>query len=399
MSQDSIWFATLSDTERAELAAYSLPELVTTPDVLIVGGGIVGVATAYALAERGLSVQVIEAETLAGKASGANAGGIWPDQQGIDYPHAFRDLARRSRDLWGKYPAREGFDFDWRVNGFLTVDPMHWESSPDDLAMQLLSEGLSAHAIDGEQVQILEPNLKPGIEGGVHYPSEAHVHPVKAVLSFARTAVAAGAVIVQETRAVSLKVKNSRVESVETTAGTIHPGHVIAATGWMADWFAEHAPSPPPLVPISGQLIATDPQPPLLSGTVLGRAIVFQLLSGEVVTGGNIVEGDVTTPDTQVTAEFAAAAGELLPSLEGVPFPHAWTGARPTTPDHLPILDQLPGVDNLLVAAGHFKNGLLLAPITAQLFAEWIVDGQPSIDLKPFRWDRFAETPANSGHA
>lgn len=386
MSQDSIWFATLNDKERAELRSFAGRDVLTTPDVLIVGGGIVGAATAYALSEQGVQVQVVESGTLGGLASGANAGGIWPDQQGIEYPEAFRNLARRSRDLWGKLPARDGFDFDWRVNGFLTVDPKHWDTSPDDLAMHLLSEGLSAHAIDGEQVRMLEPHLRSDIIGGVHYPSEAHVHPVKAVLSFARASTAQFST---ETRAISMDVKNGRVQSVQTTAGTIQPGHVIAATGWMADWCAAHAPTPPPLTPISGQMIATAPQPPLLSNTVLGKAILFQLLTGEVVTGGNMVEGDVTAADTQVTAEYAKMAGELLPALKDVPFRHAWTGARPTTPDRLPILDQLPGIDNFLMAAGHFKNGLLLAPITGQLMTEWIVEGKPSLDLTSFRGDRF----------
>lgn len=386
MSQDSIWFATLNDTERAELQAFAGREVLTTPDVLIVGGGIVGAATAYSLSQQGVQVQVVEAGTLGGLASGANAGGIWPDQQGIEYPEAFRNLARRSRDLWGKLPARDGFDFDWRVNGFVTVDSMHWETSPEDLAMHLLSEGLSAHAIDGEQVKLLEPHLRSDITGGVHYPSEAHVHPVKAVLSFARASTAQFS---SETRAISMDVKNGRVQSVQTTAGTIQPGHVIAATGWMADWFAAHTPTPPPLTPISGQMIATAPQPPLLKNTVLGKAILCQLLTGEVVTGGSMVEGDVTKPDAQVTADFAKMAGELLPALKDVPFPHAWTGARPTTPDRLPILDRLPGVENFLIAAGHFKNGLLLAPITGELMAEWVVAGKPSLDLTPFRWDRF----------
>ena len=386
MPQDSIWFTTLTDAQRDELRSFADREPLRKPDVLVVGGGIVGTATAYALAQQGLEVQVVEAGTLCGLASGANAGGIWPDQQGIDYPVAFRNLARRSRDLWGKLPARDGFDLDWRVNGFLTVDPMHWDRSPDELAMHLLSEGLSAHAIDGEQVHLLEPHLRPGIEGGVHYPSEAHLHPVKAGLSFAR---ASKAHFLTETRVISVTVEGSRVTAVKTTAGTIHPGHVIAATGWIADWFADHAPAPPPLMPISGQLIATAPQAPLLNGTVLGKAIVFQLVTGEVVTGGNIVKGDVTEPEAAVTEEFATAARELVPALADVPFCHAWAGARPSTPDQLPILDRLPGIDNFLVAAGHFKNGVLLAPITGQLMAEWIIAGKPSLDHGPFRWDRY----------
>lgn len=389
MSQDSIWFATLSDVERSELESFSREQLQQTPDVLIVGGGIVGAAAAYELSQKGASVQLIEAGELGGRASGANAGGIWPDQQGIDYPACFRDLARRSRDLWGRLPARPGFDFDWRVNGFLTVDPMHWETSPNELAERLLFEGLSAQAVDAEQVRMLEPELRDGIVGGVHYPSEAHVHPVKALLSFVRAAQMTGATVTSQTRATAVRLKDNRVQAVETTAGTIHPGKVLAATGWIADWFADVVPTPPPLLPISGQMIATAPQPPLLNGVVLGQAIVFQLKTGQIVTGGNVVEGELQAPDESVSRQFAAAVAELLPALQGIPFTYAWTGARPTTPDHLPVIDQLPDIENMWTAAGHFKNGVLLAPLTGQLLAEWMIDGQPSLDLQPFRWDRF----------
>ena len=127
-SLDSIWFATLSAAQRRELDIGVEQEILSTPDVLIVGGGIIGLATAYFLADRGASVQLIEAGTIAGGASGANAGGIWPNDQGPAHPPGFQPLAFLSRDLWGRLSLRPGFDFDWRMNGVLNVDPEKFHS-------------------------------------------------------------------------------------------------------------------------------------------------------------------------------------------------------------------------------------------------------------------------------
>jgi len=108
---DSIWFATLSAAERTELESAAREPILKTPDVLVVGGGIIGLATAYFLAERGARVQLIEAETIASGASGANAGGIWPNDQGPSHTAGFQQLAFLSRDLWGRLVAAPRFRF------------------------------------------------------------------------------------------------------------------------------------------------------------------------------------------------------------------------------------------------------------------------------------------------
>ncbi|MGE5194799.1 MAG: NAD(P)/FAD-dependent oxidoreductase [Deltaproteobacteria bacterium] len=389
-SPASVWFATLSPTERRELNGGSDQAILTIPDVLVVGGGIIGLATAYFLADRGASVQVIEAGTIASGSSGANAGGIWPNDQGPSHTAGFQQLAFLSRDLWGRLSLRPDFDFEWRVNGVLNVNPEKFPPSASECAAHFQEQGYTVHAVDAGQIALLEPGLKPGLTSGLHFPSEAHLHPVKAALSFARAALRKGAGIATGVAARSLDHRNGRVITVETTAGPIAPRFVVSATGWTAEWLQGAISELPPLRSVSGQLIGTDPLPPLLKGAVVGKFLILQLRTGEVVTGGNLLESESLIPDPALSAQFADAARELVPQLRDVSFPLAWCGRRPTTPDGLPIIDRAPGLDNLFLAGGHYRNGVLLAPATGKLLSEWILCDAPAAELAAFQARRFA---------
>lgn len=386
----SLWFDTLTDAHRAELAPCGTID--PKPDVLIVGGGIVGLALAYYLSEQRARVQLIEADQLASGASGASLGGIWPNDQGAAHPAGFQSLAFLGRDLWGRLSVRPGFEFDWRVNGFLNVNPEKFPPSAPEVAARLQEQGYSVTAVDSEQIAALEPNLAPGLTAGLHYPSEAHLHPVKAALSLARAARKNGANIVTGVRALSVMLSASRVIEVETTAGKISPGQVVVATGWNADWLGLAKPQALALRPVSGQVISTEPVSKLLKSSIGGKYLVLQLKSGEIVTGGNLLESDSLTPDSQLSERFAAAARELIPALADVKFTRAWCGIRPGTPDGLPVLDRAPTAENLWLACGHFRNGVLLAPACGKLVSEWMLNGTKSDQLSAFSFQRLSKT-------
>ena len=391
MSNNSIWFATLSQAERRELAIDTRDQILKTPDVLVVGGGIIGLATAYFLADRGASVQVIEAGSIAAGASGANAGGIWPNDQGPSHSAGFQPLAFLSRDLWGRLSLRPGFDFDWRVNGFLNVNPEKFIPSAAECAARSQEQGYTVHSVDAGQIAMLEPALKSSLVAGLHFPSEAHIHPVKAAASFARAARGKGVNIAVGVAAKSVVDQAGRVVSVETTAGQCTPRYVVSATGWTADWLRQKQANLPPLRAVSGQLISTDPMQPLLRGAVGGKFIVLQLRSGEIVTGGNLLESESITPDPNLSFQFAEAARDLIPLLRDLAFTRAWCGRRPATADGLPVIDRAPGFDNLFLACGHFRNGVLLAPATGKLLSEWISTDTAPEELVPFKADRFGK--------
>jgi glycine oxidase len=123
--------------------------------------------------------------------------------------------------------------------------------------------------------------------------------------------------------------------------------------------------------------------------TVVGEHLVTQLKCGRLLTGGNVVDGIVETPDFEMAARMAEAAAKLVTGLRATDFTHAWCGARPATPDGMPIIDLVPGASNGWIATGHYRNGVLLSPITGQRVAEWINLGKRPADLEPCRLDRF----------
>ncbi|MSR58400.1 MAG: FAD-binding oxidoreductase [Planctomycetaceae bacterium] len=388
MTNETLWSATLSAHERAELNSSSGTIDCRSPDVLVVGGGIVGLSIAYFLAEQRAQVQLIESGSIAAGASGANAGGVWPNDQGPAHAAGFQEFAFQSRDLWGRLSLRPEFDFDWRVNGILNVNAARIGPLADT-ARKLQSQGYAVQAVDGEQIASLEPHLRAGLAAGLHLPSEAHLHPVKAALSLARAARRHGAAIATGVAALKLLCREQRIVGVSTTAGPIEPHRVVSATGWSAAWLGSAEVWLPPLRPVGGQLISTDPQPPLLRGSVADEFLVLQLRSGEIVTGGGVFESDQLAPEPALSAEFAAAARKLIPALHDVPFTRVWRGLRPGTPDDLPIIDRAGSLENLWLACGHFKNGVLLAPATGKSMAEWLTSGTRPDCLAPFGAGRF----------
>lgn len=389
LQTEPIWRATLDAGDSAMLASGRGQIVHSRPDVLIVGGGVIGLCIAYYLAEQGTVVQLIDAGELGAGASGANAGGIWPNDQGPAHPADFQELAFLSRDLWGRLAVRPGFDFDWRVNGFLCVNSDRIGPAPAVTAARLQEQGYAVQAVDAEQIERLEPHLRRGISFGLHAPSDAHVHPLKAVASLTRAARAKGAGISPGVAVVSIVADDRRIRQVETTAGPIAAAHVVAATGWSATWLKPALNELPRLRPVGGQLLATAPLPRLLNSAVGGRFLLLQLPTGEIVTGGNLVESASVVPDRAVNEQFAAAARELLPALGDVPFVRTWCGIRAGTPDGLPIIDRAGEIANLWLACGHFRNGVLMAPGTGKLLADWISSGKQPGALTPFGARRF----------
>jgi glycine/D-amino acid oxidase-like deaminating enzyme len=386
---EPVWRATVLPGEVQALYDAGNAAIDPSPDVLVVGGGIVGAAVAYYLADGGARVQLIDAGELAGDATGTGAGGIWPADQGPFHPSGFRDLALASRDLWGRLSLTPGFEFEWRVRGFLNVNAARFGNDAMGFASRAQEAGYTVHAVGAAQISRLEPALADGLACAIHCPSDAHLNPLKAAYSLSAEARRKGALVAPFTRVQCMTRERNCIARVETDRGSIAPRAVVMATGWRTEAWRDLSVRPPPLRPVAGQLIATDPVPPLLNGAVAGDYLVLQLASGQVVTGGNLVEGSATAPDPAASARFASAARALLPALAGVPFVRAWCGLRSATPDCLPVIDRLPGLNNAWLAAGHYRNGLLLAPATGKFLAEWIMSGQRPGILEPFGCARF----------
>jgi len=287
-------------------------------------------------------------------------------------PPAFVALARSSLALYRR------LDQEW--GGVLAL---RWRPAlllPDGPPSGL-RPWAGVELLDSDQVAELEPDLAP-VPAALLAPDQAQVHPLRLAAALARRAgsVTTGVAMTR------LEVAGGRVVRVDTTAGELQPGAVILATGL--------APEPWVRLPqrlVKGHLIATAPgRFRLRCGVHSPGGGVGPLPDGGLLAGGTRDEGD-QSPQVrpEVVASIQRRLGELLPAARGLPLTHRWCCFRPATADGQPVIDQVPGLDNAWVSAGHDGTGLLLAPATGQALASWIATGRRPTGIDSFALARF----------
>lgn len=366
--RETVWASTLAAAERAALDPGVPEELDRRPDVLVVGGGALGLATAAACRRAGVErVVVIEAGPLAGGASGGAGGVLAPDVHALrEDRSAFVALARRSLAL------HRDLDTGLQRRDILVLGPDGLVPPPQDV---------HAEVLDTDGVAVLEPDLSPQA-GGLLVLDQAWVHPLRLALALASAAgmVATGVAMT------GVRVSNGRIVTVDTTAGPFQPGHVVFATGL----------APPGVVHLpqewaKGHLVALTPGPYRLRCGIDSPDVgLGPLDGGGVLAGGTTDVGDAS-PEVRddVVARIRDRLAGLLPAAATAEITHRWCCFRPATADRQPVIDRVPGVDNAWVTAGHYRTGILLAPATAEALASWITTGVQPDGVAPFSVSRF----------
>jgi glycine oxidase len=382
VAETALWRDQLTSAERAELGRGAGVIPLDRPDILVVGGGIAGVATAAACHEAGLgSVLLIEAGRLGSGATGGAAGLLTPEPHEWSDPEPFVELARASLDRWSQ--------LDETVPGGVGLVELDWIGLAPDPG------GFAPHLQPA--VEWLEPgdvaSLVPGLArpmAGALIRHQARVNPLRSLARLATglPAVATGIA------AISAAVRGGRVVSVGTTSGDIHPGAVVFATGLPP--LLDGLPLDLPATQVKGHLLATEPTPLRLPGTV--APIATQLEDGRLLVGGTFDADDETpTVRPEVIESILAALYATLPAVRGLKAAYQWCCFRPRHPDGRPVIDRVPGLDNAWLTSGHYRTGILMAPITAQVISHWIASGQPPAEATAWSSARFAGRRA-AGH-
>ena len=384
------------------------PTATPSPDVIIVGGGVIGCSIAYHLTLAGSSVRLIERDRLASGASGVAAGMLAPQVE-AHYDDPFFDLCLRGRDehveLAEDLKDGVGLDVERRTTGVfrLALD----EAERVELKRQMqwqVKRGLRAEWFEPHELGALEPLLSGAagrlLAGGLWFPDEAQVHSQRLVAALAAASVQRKAVLSEGVWATEILVEGHRAIGVRTPAGVVEAESVVLAAGvWSTD-IARAAGVEVPVSPVKGQLITL---------RAIGRSLQRILWTGECYlvpkTGGQVILGATEEegnydrrPTLAGVGALATAALEQLPwagqfTIEGV-----WAGLRPAAPDRFPIVGWAPGLDNLLVATAHYRNGVLLGPLTGRRVSEAIRTGVIASELAPFGLERFqAQVPYVSG--
>jgi glycine/D-amino acid oxidase-like deaminating enzyme len=378
--QGTVWASTVDAADQAALDPGIPAHLDRHPDVLVVGGGVIGLATAVFCRHAGVGrVLVIEAARLAAAASGGAGGALAPALHQLSDPPAFVALARASLALYRQ------LDQDWdRALG------LEWTAG-----LLLLPEGPPAglppwpgvELLDSQQVAELVPALVP-MPAGLLAHDQARVHPLRLAAALGRRAgsVATGVAMTD------VQVAGGRIVRVRTTAGELHPGVVVFATGL--------APQPWVRVPqrlVKGHLVATEPVEFRLGCGVHSPGLgVGSMADGGLLVGGTRDEGD-RSPQVrpEVVQGIRRRLGELLPAAAQVRVRYQWCCFRPATTDGQPVIDQVPDLDNAWVSAGHDGTGLLMAPATGQALATWIATSWQPQEVASFGLSRFDQPQAD----
>ena len=369
-------------------------------EIVVIGGGVIGLAIARALVLRGASdVCLIERSSLGQEASFAAAGMLAPQAEADSQDDLFT-LASRSRDMYANFAAslREetGTDVELDTTGTLYLalnyhdlveieKRHHWQSAA----------GLVVEKLTPAQARELEPCISNTVVGALRFPLDVQVENRRLLSALTSSVSKLGVAILTETAVESIKVEKDRVNGVQTSRSFISCRTVVVAAGTWSSWIplSPKKPETPPvkIEPIRGQMISFDARPQLCRHVIYTpRGYVVPRQDGRILAGSTSERAGFAK---QVTASgigaILANAQEITPAMANLPIVDTWAGLRPRASDNLPVLGPCDEIGGLFYATGHYRNGILLAPVTGELIAKAIVDGILSPLLGPFSPSRF----------
>jgi glycine oxidase len=367
-------------------------------DAIVVGGGVIGLAIAWRTAQRGLDVTVVDPSP--GEAATWTAAGMLAPTTELHYGEQLLltlglDSARRYPAFVAELEEATGIDVGYRRDGTIVSA---WDTA--DLAgLRDLHEfgvrlGLRTELVTGRELRQLEPALASGLPGGLIATDDGQVDNRRLRDALIAAVERAGGRIVRE-RVASVQIDAGRVSGVALAGGDRLDANtvVIAAGAWSAQLDGV-APGTVPVHPVKGQTVRLTGDVPLrhvVRGIVRGSPVyLIPRAGGEIVIGASSEDaGFDVAPRAGAVYELLRDAQALVPMLGEATFVEVSTSLRPGSPDNAPLIGPV-GVDGLIVATGHYRNGILLAPITADGVAELIAGGKLPDELAPFTPSRFA---------
>jgi glycine/D-amino acid oxidase-like deaminating enzyme len=411
-------------------------------DAVVVGGGIMGCATAYHLARRGLSVQVVERGSVASEQSSRAWGFV--RQQGR---HAAEvPLAREASRLWDGLARELGADVEFVRGGILVLADTEADEARMVAAQRVAREnGVGSRLLTPAEIAQRMPGLAGAWRAGLLTDDDGHVEPVKATLAYANAARRLGVRIAEHTPVIGIAVAGGKATGAVTAQGVIAGDAIVCAAGIGTADLVRGVGTSLPIQAVRGTVARTRTTAYTGRTAVWAPHVAFRpLRDGSFVVGngyhGVDAECDLTPdalrhlrlfvptfiahreilklrigeelvegvrrrlvrhgmfapwPEPQPTRRLVDYTERqlyrVLPGLGNPGIARAWAGRIDATPDLIPIIGRVAGVDRLTIAAGFNGHGLALAPVVGRLLAEWVVDGRPSLDLSRFRAERFAD--------
>jgi glycine oxidase len=359
------------------------------PDVCIIGGGVIGLTTAYFLAREGVQVEVVDKGDFGREASWAGAGILPPGNPG----HArtpFDRLRAHSSALFPTLSAelRERTQID---NGYVRCGGLEFVAEEGEAAAQeWRGEGIAFEALDEKALARLEPALSPGLGHAFHLPDMAQVRNPRHLKALLAGCQAQGVRLRPGCPVHGFERQGERITAVRTVSGRCFAGRFLLAAGAWTDPLLEEVGWRPGVHPVRGQIALLHAGPALFRRVLLwGARYLVPRPDGRVLVGSTEEDAGFEKRTTAgAIRDLLGLAGTLVPGLAEAHLERCWAGLRPGSPDGLPFLGPVPGFGNLFVAAGHFRSGIQLSPASGLVMKELLLGQELTVPLDAFRLDR-----------
>jgi glycine oxidase len=365
-------------------------------DIVVIGAGIIGCSVAYELASRGARVRVVEARQVGQGATQASAGVLAPYIEGHE-ADPLLELGVRSLDMYDRYVANVSADAGRPIRyarcGTLQVATDEQSRSEIEwLARAATARGIGASLLDASAIRRSEPELAADVVAGVLIPAHGMVAAAEMAAALAAAAEARGAVIEPARSVRSVSQEGARLR-VDTAAGPLTADAIVLAAGSWCGRIDIPAAAPLPVRPVRGQLLHLSlPANPLRHVVWGSECYLVPWDDGSLLVGATVEEAGF---DERVTVagvrDLLEAACDLVPLVWKASVKGLKVGLRPATPDGLPLIGPSKRVPNLFYASGHYRNGILLAPLTAAIVADYLLEGREDPALSVTSPGRFGE--------
>lgn len=368
-----------------------------TSDVLIIGGGVIGLSIARELHKKGVRRITLVEKGACGEESSWAAAGMLGPQAEADAGGAFFDLTLSSRDLYPEFAAEledeTGVNVELDRSGTLYLA----FSDQDSQVLRHRYEwqaraGLRVEYLSAEESRRAEPFASPDVRDALFFPDDWQIDNRKLLTALRRYADLNGIGIHEKTEAERLIVEDRAVAGIETETGELRSDRTILATGaWTSLIKLGDTTFPVKVEPVRGQIVAFKTAKRLFERVIYSRrGYIVPRSDGRILAGSTseFVGFEKAVTDEATTA-LRKMASEIAPSVANLAIADRWSGLRPRASDELPVLGSISGIAGLTIATAHYRNGILLAPLTAKMIAAQVVNNVESSAFTTFGPDRF----------
>lgn len=359
----------------------------TTPDITLIGGGIIGLLTARELIKAGACVSIIEKNELGQESSWAGGGillPLYPWRQ----PDAITRLVIQSLKLYPtlalQLNAETSIDPEWTPCGLLIA------KNPDFTAAVNWCDANHVLCQPADAGFFGTLNTLP--DRPLWLPEIAQARNPRLVKSLKQNLINKGATLIEHCELTSISLNNNVITAINTTSGRFPVNQLIISAGaWTGRLFRQFLPDAdgevPKIAPVKGQMLLFDARPETLKFMVLdGDQYLIPRRDGKILAGSTVEQDDFNkTTTAEARDRLSAFAFSLLPSLKNFPVIKHWAGLRPGTEHGIPYIDKHPEIGNLYINAGHFRNGLAMGPASAQLLADLVLERPTAIAPEPYK--------------